>query len=351
MNNSTVSIPELVLNAWGLNDGSWTIIPFGTGLINHTWKLEQNNTALILQRINQHVFRNANDIAHNMEAMRLFLQAHHPDYLFVAPIPTLKDQPMCYVAGEGYYRVFPFVRGSRTIDVVHTPAQAYEAARQFGLFTRLLNNLPAQELRLTIPGFHDLTLRYQQFLTAIETGNRLRIRESEELIKKLISFSGIVTRFEAIRRNSDFRLRVIHHDTKISNVLFDNNDAAICVIDLDTVMPGYFISDLGDMMRTYLCPVSEEEKNIERITVREDFYRAIVDGYLSEMKAVLSEPEQQHLFYSGQFMIYMQGIRFLTDHLQNDAYYGAAYPGHNFHRARNQITLLERLTEKEAAWK
>src|SRR5690606_6834314 len=115
-------------------------------------------------------------------------------------------------------------------------------------------------------------------------------------------------------------------------------------------MPGYFISDLGDMMRTYLSPVSEEEKDIEKINVRAGFYKAIMEGYLSAMKPVLSQAELDHAFYSGQFMIFMQAIRFLTDHLQNDVYYGAAYPGHNFHRARNQLTLLSRLTAHEKDW-
>ncbi|MCR6719995.1 MAG: aminoglycoside phosphotransferase family protein [Chitinophagaceae bacterium] len=350
MNTTTTPIPSPVLEAWGLHDGSWQIIPFGTGLINHTWKLERGNEALILQRINHNVFKTPHDIAHNMTLIGDFLQQHHPSYHFVAVKPTLQGQPLFFVAGHGYYRVFPFVQGSHTIDVVNTPGQAFEAARQFGLFTKMLTSLDVSKLRTTIPGFHDLTSRYQQFLKALETGDRDRRRDSAELIQQVISFSDIVTKFEAIRKNPDFKLRVIHHDTKISNVLFNNEQKAVCVIDLDTVMPGYFISDLGDMMRTYLSPVSEEEKDIEKINVRAGFYKAIMEGYLSAMKPVLSQAELDHAFYSGQFMIFMQAIRFLTDHLQNDVYYGAAYPGHNFHRARNQLTLLSRLTAHEKDW-
>jgi Ser/Thr protein kinase RdoA (MazF antagonist) len=193
-------------------------------------------------------------------------------------------------------------------------------------------------------------LRYQQFLRAIETGNRERVNASEKLIGQLIGYSGLVSRFEQIRQNPDFRLRVIHHDTKISNVLFDNNGKGLCVIDLDTVMSGYFISDLGDMFRTYLCPVSEEEKEEGRIEVRENFFRAILDGYLSEMQSILSQAEREHLFYAGQFMIYMQAIRFLTDHLMGDTYYGAAYPGHNYYRARNQYSLLHRYSAMQGQW-
>src|SRR5437762_4451273 len=126
--------------------------------------------------------------------------------------------------------------------------------------------------------------------------------------------------YQLLLTSKEFKMRVTHDDTKISNVLFNENGKAICVIDLDTVMPGYFISDVGDMMRTYLSPVSEEEKDFDKIIIRDDFYKAIVDGYAKEMNDELTEVERKHFFYSGQFMIYMQALRFLTDHLNDDAY-------------------------------
>ena len=207
--------------------------------------------------------------------------------------------------------------------------------------------LNVQQLRITIPHFHDLELRYQQFLIAIMKGNQQRVAQSEALITFLASQADIVTEYKNIRANSEFKLRVTHHDTKISNVLFDPAGKGICVIDLDTIMPGYFFSDIGDMMRTYLSPVSEEEKDFDKIEVREDFFRAIVQGYGNEMKDVLSATEKKYFFYAGKFMIYMQALRFLTDHINDDVYYGARYPGHNFVRAGNQIVLLQRLLEKE----
>jgi thiamine kinase-like enzyme len=167
------------------------------------------------------------------------------------------------------------------------------------------------------------------------------------LVEQLINHDAIVKEYQCIIHDSAFKLRVTHHDTKISNVLFDKKEEAICVIDLDTVMPGYFISDVGDMVRTYVSPVSEEEKDFDLITVRKDFYRAIVEGYAKEMKDELTEMETRHFFYAGQFMIYMQALRFLTDHLNNDVYYGAKYEGQNFVRANNQFILFQRLTEKE----
>jgi thiamine kinase-like enzyme len=140
----------------------------------------------------------------------------------------------------------------------------------------------------------------------------------------------------------------MHHDTKLSNILFDKADKALCVIDLDTVMPGYFISDVGDMMRTYLPPVSEEEQDLSGISVRPEYFRAIVSGYLEGMEGNMTALEQDQFLFAGRFMIYMQAMRFLTDFLTGDPYYGARYPGHNLVRARNQIRLLQRFNESES---
>jgi Ser/Thr protein kinase RdoA (MazF antagonist) len=156
-----------------------------------------------------------------------------------------------------------------------------------------------------------------------------------------------VVEYDRIKSNPAFKLRVTHHDTKISNVLFDANDNGLCVIDLDTVMPGYFISDVGDMLRTYLSPVSEEEADLSKIDIREDYFEAILKGYLSEMKDELSTEELSHFLYAGKFMIFMQATRFLTDYLLNDIYYGAKYEDHNLVRANNQIALLKSLLSKK----
>ncbi|HRQ49240.1 MAG TPA: phosphotransferase, partial [Agriterribacter sp.] len=136
--------------------------------------------------------------------------------------------------------------------------------------------------------------------------------------------------------------------TTISNVLFDEQDKGICVIDLDTVMPGYFISDVGDMMRTCLSPVSEEEKDFSKIKIRDEYYKAIVQGYLEGMENTLSVPEKAAFFDAACYLVYMQALRFIADHLNNDQYYGARYEGHNFTRGCNQINLLKKLLEKEA---
>ncbi|MBK8519971.1 MAG: aminoglycoside phosphotransferase family protein [Chitinophagaceae bacterium] len=333
-----------ILFQFGLSGEDFQAMPFGSGLINTTWKItdKQGNAKYILQKINQQIFKQPVDIAFNIRLIDNYLKDHFPDYLFVSPVVTITGDEFVK-NDDSYYRMFPFITNSHTIDVVEKPQQAYEAARQFGKFTKLLSALDAAQLKITLPDFHNLTLRYQQFEIALERGNPERIMRSKDLIAMIKQNKRIADEYEICKEK--FTVRVTHHDTKISNVLFDDADQGLCVIDLDTVMHGYSISDVGDMMRTYLCPVSEEEKDFSKIIIRAAFYEAIVAGYLSEMGAGLTEVEKQHIHFAGEFMIYMQAIRFLTDHLNNDSYYGAKYEEHNFVRAGNQIALLQRLQE------
>lgn len=340
-------MPQHILNAYGLTEDMVATEPFGTGLINNTWAITTSDKKFILQRINHNIFKRPIDIAANIRMIGDYLAIHHPDYLFVTAEKTLLKQDIFFEKQEGYFRLFPFVKDSHTIDVVSSPSQAYEAAKQFGRFTKLLADFPVEKLHITLPDFHNLPLRYQQFENAVTNGNQQRISKAANTIIFLKQHRQITVFSESIPGNAAFKKRVTHHDTKISNVLFDKNDKGLCVIDLDTVMPGYFISDVGDMLRTYLSPVSEEEKDFSKIEIREDYFKAIAEGYLGEMNTELSAEEKEHFVYAGKFMIYMQALRFLTDYLNDDVYYGSKYEGHNFIRAKNQVVLLERLMEKE----
>jgi len=215
---------------------------------------------------------------------------------------------------------------------------------QFAGFTSILKNFEASQLKDSLPDFHNLNLRYHQFSEAIVNGNAQRIAETKEAISFLVAHKNYVDIYSAFIHHAEVKKRVTHHDTKISNVLFQKNNGiekAICVIDLDTVMAGYFISDVGDMCRTCLCKVSEEEKDLNKVVVDAAKWKALEKGYLHFMQDELSSFERDHFFYGGQFMIYMQALRFLTDHLNNDIYYGAKYEGQNLVRTLNQIRLLE----------
>ena len=319
---------------------------YGSGLIHRTWKVSDGSKEYILQRVNHEVFKQPQFIADNINAISSWLEKNHPEYFFVTPVKAKTGESILHTANEGFFRLFPFVKESHVHDVAGSPQQAFEAADQFGRFTQVLKNFPVEKLKITLPDFHNLPFRYSQFELAIQLGNSARIKDSEKTIQYLISHNDIVTTYRQIISNKEFKLRVTHHDTKINNVLFDKNEKGICVIDLDTVMPGYFISDVGDMMRTYLSPVSEEEKNFDKIMIREDYFEAIAKGYLRQMAEELSPAEIDHFVYAGLCMVYMQALRFLTDHLNDDTYYGASYEGHNYMRAKNQVILLQRLMEK-----
>lgn len=345
-NDKAIMLLQSILDAYGIV--AINIETIGGGLINHTWKVTAADQSFVLQKINGDVFKNPHAIAQNIRLVADHLAASHPAYLFVAPVQTIEGKDLLYCLQEGVFRLLPFVAGSHTLHVVQSPEQAFEAAVQFGRFTRCLSGVDIKNLKTTIPLFHNLKLRYQQFLSAIEKAAPQRKTQAAHLIKYLLSQSDIVKVYAAICKNAHFKKRVTHHDTKISNVLFDACGKGLCVIDLDTMMPGYFISDVGDMMRTYLAPVSEEETDLKKIEVRNDFYRAVVSGYMQQMSSELTPAEINAFFYAGKFMIYMQAIRFLTDYLSGDVYYVAQYPNHNLNRAANQATLLQRLMEKES---
>lgn len=338
---------QKVFNAFGITADTGTAVSFGSGLINDTWKINNGGKFFILQRINHQVFKDPYAIAYNINITSTYLRQHYPHYLFVKPVKSIYGEDIFFDEEQGYFRLSPFIEKSHTIDVVQQPQQAFEAAGQFGKFTKLLADFDVKKLKTTLPDFHNLSLRYQQFEEALLKGNKERIQQADKLINAIIENKYLLDVFEKIKSSPQFKLRVTHHDTKISNVLFDENNKGMCVIDLDTLMPGYFISDVGDMLRTYVSLLSEEEKDFSKIAVRDEYFAAIVEGYLGQLNDELSEEEKDHFVYAGKFMIYMQAIRFLADYLNNDIYYGSKYEGHNYVRAGNQLNLLQKLINKE----
>jgi Ser/Thr protein kinase RdoA (MazF antagonist) len=332
-----------VLSHYGLRASSVQAIT--SGLINNTWKAAAGGANYIVQKVNHQVFTKPFELADNICRLKSFLEERHPLYLFIAPVDT-KEHTQLVALDDGYYRILPFVPDSHTIDVVSRPDQAYEAAKQFSLFTANLDGFDASTLHATIPRFHDLAWRYEQFETALSNGNGARIAEAAPLIREIQTYEDVLSDYLRIVQKEIIKPRVTHHDTKISNVLFDRQSKGICVIDLDTVMSGMFISDLGDMMRTYLSPASEEVTDLGAIEVREEYFQAIIEGYMEHMHDHLTDDERKCVLYSGYFLLYMQALRFLTDYLNNDAYYGARYDNHNYVRTANQLTLLKRFHEK-----
>lgn len=319
----------------------YSIMQFGSGLIHKTYLVEyQGNPEYILQKINHHVFQKPFDIVTNISLLQTYLKEHHPEYPFAQLIFAKNDSGL-YVSGEDHYRLTGFINGTHSLDICSYPEQAYQAAYAFGKFTFNLNGIDIQQFKYPIPDFHNLLNRFKIFEIALKEGNSIRRDENKDIIEWIYKRRDIVLKYESIINDKSFIKRIIHHDTKISNVLFDEKEKGITVIDLDTTMPGYCISDIGDMIRTYTSPASEEEKDLSMVFVRKEFLQAIIEGYQENMNEQLSNSEKNNLLFGGSFMIFMQALRFFSDYINNDIYYGSKYEGHNLIRTKNQMKLLE----------
>jgi len=319
-----------------------TAIPLTQGLINQTFELHSLQGDFILQNINTQVFKDPFAIDHNINAIGRYYNTNRPNELFTFLVPNLAGETLMEWDGK-YYRAFKKI-DSIALDVLTTTVQAKQAAHQFGQFTASLIEFPIAQLKVTIPQFHDLALRYHQFEQALIQGDANRITQAKDAILFLQSHHAYVKQWLHFTGHQDAHLRVTHHDTKINNVLF-KDEAAICVIDLDTTMPGYFISDVGDMCRTYLCTVNEACQDLNQIKVLPERWTAIQEGYLEAMGEFLTSFEKDHFKFSGQCIIYMQALRFLTDFLELDRYYRVERPGQNLDRTNNQIQLLKEFNQ------
>lgn len=338
-----------VLAAFGLDPSTHTATPFGSGHINRTWLVapRAGGRAVVLQQINTNVFKQPDVIAANMRATGAYLKRTAPDYLFLNALTSTDGRDMLFT-GDGAWRALPFIEGTVSLDKADTPQQAFEAARQFGRFARVTDRMPLDSIKPSIPDFHNLALRQSQFERSVDGAQPARKDAAAELIDGFNRRADILGQYARAKRELPDRL--MHHDTKMANVLLDARTfEGVCVCDLDTLMAGKVISDLGDMVRTYVCPAPEDEPDLDKIEIREPFYAALVDGYLSEMGPLLTDAERASVFFAGEFMIYMQGIRFLADYLNGDVYYPVKHDRHNLERARNQWTLLQRLSAKRDA--
>lgn len=318
--------------------------PLVSGLINNSYKVNSNNgDSYFLQRINTAVFKNPFALQHNY----LLIQRH----LSLAggiELPKLIKT----IAGDLFYdqdgevwRCFEFLKNTYSPEIVGTPEKAYEVANCFGSFTAVLQSFDNHQLAIILPDFHNLTLRYEQFAQAMQTAPEERKAGVKDLIDRIEKYTPLVQWFTAVSSNKKaFPLHIMHHDCKIANILFDKDtDAIRCPIDLDTTQPGLFFSDIGDMIRTTVPNVHEDDTNLQELTIRPDFFDAITTGYMDAMAKFLTKEESNNLHYAGIIMAYMQALRFLTDHLNGNVYYKTAYPEQNKDRTANQLLLLDLL--------
>jgi Ser/Thr protein kinase RdoA (MazF antagonist) len=335
---------EDAIRSFGLDPSKFKITKIPSGYIHATYKLT-GTPSYILQRVNKDVFKKPQLISDNLQVAAEYLQLHHPDYLFLSSLSTVKGGGL-YTDAEGYpWRLFAFIENSMTIDKVENEKEAFQASAAFARLTRTLEGVDVGKFHPTIGRFHDLAWRYEQFENALQTAQPDRRASAADSIDACQRNKYLVDRYNELIASGRLRLRVTHNDTKINNILLDaDSRVPICVIDLDTLMPGYFIYDVGDMIRTFVCPVTEEERDLSKIVFRKAIYEAVKSGYLSEMGAALNDSEVSLFQFAGQMMTYIMALRMLTDYLNGNIYYQITYPEQNMVRARNQLRLLEVLS-------
>jgi len=341
------TVPENILKQFGLDAQVNQIETIGSGRIHDTFLASGPSCSWIVQRINTNVFPQPEIIASNLKHASVHLSRRYSDYHFLSAILTTDGKEMAQDdddEGGSPWRLFPYIQGAITLEEVETPEQAYHAAKGFASLTRRLDTVDPNFFRPTIDKFHDLVHRWEQFEEALVHATADRKQNAKLATQQAQSYNFLVQDY--VRIVGQLKERIVHNDTKINNILLNPNKnyEAVCVIDLDTLMPGYFIYDLGDMVRTFVSPASEDEEDLKLIQFRKPIYNALLDGYLSEMKDCLTSAELEAIPFAPMMMTFIVAIRFLADYLNGDLYFKTLYPDQNLIRATNQLQLLSVLS-------
>ncbi len=327
--------------------------PYGSGHINDTYQVFFREGSArhcqILQRINHNIFKRPAALMENIQRVTAHLATqvgNGPDSgRQVLRLIPARDGRAWHVDAEGsHWRAYRFIENARSYDAVESTDQAYQAARAFGRFQQLLVSLPAPLLHDTIPDFHHAPKRFK----ALEDAIAADVAGRAILVKPEIEFALARQSITGVLLEANLPERVTHNDTKLNNVLLDDaTGEGICVIDLDTVMPGLAPYDFGDMVRTTTSPAMEDEQDLSKVTMQFPLFEALVRGYLSTAGGFLTKAEKDLLAFSGKLITFELGIRFLTDYLMGDTYFKVHREGHNLDRCRTQFKLIESIEQQE----
>lgn len=329
--------------------------PYGSGHINDTCcaTFSQGGAPLryIFQRINHDIFKNPVAVMENIQRVTSHLSAKcagKPDAMrrVLTLIPTRNGKFYHRDDQGNYWRVYIFIERARTFDAVESAKQAFQAAKAFGQFQALLADMPGPRLHDTIPDFHHTPRRFAALEIAItaDAANRAKLAKPE--IEFALRHKPITT----VLLDAGLPERVTHNDTKLNNVLLDDaTGEGICVVDLDTVMPGLALYDFGDMVRTTTSPAREDERDLSRVTMQLPMFEALARGFLETAAEFLTPAEKKLLAFSGKLITFEIGIRFLADFLAGDTYFKVHREGHNLDRCRTQFKLMESIEEQEEA--
>ena len=322
--------------------------PWGSGLINDTFLVKTANRSTpdyILQKINDSIFADVEMLQSNIVAVTSHIRKKLEEYgeedidrKVLTFIPDASGKT--YVkAGGRYWRLSVFIQRSVTHDTVN-PYYARHAGNAFGNFEYMLSDMH-DALGETIPDFHNMEFRLRQFMQAVDEDKAGRLREVEYFREEILSRSETMCAAERMFREGKLPKRICHCDTKVNNMLFDENGKVLCVIDLDTVMPNFVFSDYGDFLRTAANTGKEDDENPENVNFNMEIFMAFTEGYLETAGKFLLPVETENLPFAAKLFPYMQCVRFLTDYLNGDTYYKTAYPEHNLVRAKAQFKLLQ----------
>ncbi len=326
--------------------------PLGNGLINTTYKVvtEGNAPDYVMQHINTAIFPDVDMLMGNITAVtahiRKKLEAKHVDDIDrkVLKFVPCKDGKYYYKHEGKYWRVMVFIPDTVSKSGV-TPESSYIVGETFGDFQAMLADIPVQ-LGETIKDFHNIEFRLQQFHDAVKADKAGRAAGVKDIIDEIEKRAESMSRSERLFREGKLPKRICHCDTKVDNILFDQNDDVLCVIDLDTVMPSFVFSDYGDFLRSAANTQAEDSPEYDKISFRMDIFKSFTEGYLKTARAFLTPVEIENLPYGATLFPYMQLVRFFTDYLDGDNYYKTQYADHNLVRSKNQLTLLQRAEEK-----
>lgn len=331
------------------------IQPFGSGHINDTYLVTmEDGTHYILQKMNTEIFKNPDELMENVcnvtSYLRRKIQERGGDPLreTLNVIPTVSGGRYLRLEDQDCYRMYTFVENARSYDKVEDPRHFYESAVSFGHFQSLLAEYPAQTLHETIPDFHNTVKRFETFRQAVAQDCYGRAEEVQREIAFVLEHEADMHVLCDMKKNGELPLRVTHNDTKLNNIMIDNvTGKGICVVDLDTVMPGLALYDFGDSIRFGASTAEEDETNLSKVSLNLHLFELYVDGYLEGCGDSLTKKERQMLPMGAKTMTLECGMRFLTDYLQGDVYFKIHRERHNLDRCRTQFTLV---TDMERKW-
>lgn len=336
-----------VLTRFALTSEPVSVAPYGSGHINGTQLVTcRDGSRYVLQQINTSVFHEPVPLMRNIELVTAHLRKKNVDPRAVLTLVPTLDGTSYTVRNEEYWRVYELVQDSVCFEKADETL-FYESAVAFGRFQNQLSDFPAEELAETIPHFHDTPARFAAFRRAVETDAAGRVKDVLSEIDFALSFESFAPTLSNLQYSGDLPLRVTHNDTKINNVLFDaQTRKALCVIDLDTVMPGLSVNDFGDAIRFGASTASEDEQNLELVHFDMKLYETYLSGYLSTCGESLTKTEIEMLPVGAMMMTLECGTRFLADHIAGDVYFHVSHEGHNLDRARTQFKLLKEMNER-----